>query len=113
MDKTIKTKSTKKDIRILDKTAVVGKNIRHNYVRMKNNTEHNQKNEHSPVDYAESNIENAVKTTLYKTCLLYTSIMNGLYYKNKNNRLKRRLLSGVFYLSCGGIYAVSYTHLYC
>ena len=67
MDKTIKTKSTKKDIRILDKTAVVGKNIRHNYVRMKNNTEHNQKNEHSPVDYAESNIENAVKTTLYKT----------------------------------------------
>ena len=67
MDKTIKTKSTKKDIRILDKTAVVGKNIRHNYVRMKNNTEHNQKNEHSPVDCAESNIENAVKTTLYKT----------------------------------------------
>lgn len=67
MDKTIKTKNTKKDIRILDKSAVVGKNIRHNYVRMKNNTEHNQKNEHSPVDYAESNIENAVKTTLYKT----------------------------------------------
>ncbi len=64
MDKMIKTKNTKKDIRILDKSVVVGKNVRHGYIRQKKNLESQNDNSDTPVKYAVNEVKDSGKDSI-------------------------------------------------
>lgn len=85
MDKTIKTKSTKKDIRILDKSAMVGKNIRHGYIRQKKNSEPQNDNSDTPVEYAINEVKKSSKTSINSTAN-YTKVQA----KNLKQNLKQK-----------------------
>ena len=57
----IKTKNTRKDIKIFDKASTVGDKMKDSYIRTKNNTENLADDGHnSPTEYAETTIRSAV-----------------------------------------------------
>ncbi len=85
MDKMIKTKNTKKDIRILDKSVMVGKNIRHGYIRQKKNLESQNDNSDTPVKYAVNEVKDSGKDSIGNlTC--YTRVQ----VKNLKRNLKQK-----------------------
>ena len=58
----IKTRNTKKDIKIFDKASTVGDKMKDSYIRTKNNAENLADDGHnSPTEYAENNIRSAVE----------------------------------------------------
>ena len=64
----IKTRTTKKDIKIFDKASTVGDKMKSTYVRTKNNAENLADDGHnSPTDYAENNIRSAVENVTKDT----------------------------------------------
>ena len=101
MDKTIKTRSTKKDIRLLDKSAVASQNIRRSYVRQKENSELQQNDSSdTPVEYAINKVKESGKTTINSTAN-YTKVQvknlnlnqKRKYTINKNESLKQPVKS--------------------
>lgn len=88
MDKTIKTKSAKKDIRLLDKSAVASQNIRHSYVRQKENSELQQNDSSdTPVEYAINKVKQSSKTTI-NSAANYTKVQAKNLKQNLSQKRK-------------------------
>ena len=80
----IKTRTTKKDIKIFDKASTVGDKMKSTYVRTKNNAENLADDGHnSPTDYAENNIRSAVENVTKDTARGVKNTTKSAYKKGR------------------------------
>ena len=80
----IKTRNTKKDIKIFDKASTVGDKMKSTYVRTKNNAENLADDGHnSPTDYAENNIRSAVENVTKDTARGVKNTTKSAYKKGR------------------------------
>ena len=80
----IKTKNTKKDIKIFDKASTVGDKMKDSYIRTKNNAENLADDGHnSPTDYAENNIRSAVEDVTKDTARGVKNTTKSAYKKGR------------------------------
>lgn len=80
----IKTKSTKKDIKIFDKASTVGDKMKNAYVRTKQNAENlSDDGSVSPTEYAENNIRNAVEDIAKDTARGTKNTVKSAYKKGR------------------------------
>ncbi len=80
----IKTRNTKKDIKIFDKASTVGDKMKNSYVRTKNNAENLADDGHnSPTDYAENNIRSAVEDVTKDTARGVKNTTKSAYKKGR------------------------------
>jgi len=80
----IKTKNTKKDIKIFDKASTVGDKMKDSYIRTKNNAENLADDGHnSPTEYAENNIRSAVEDVTKDTARGVKNTTKTAYKKGR------------------------------
>ena len=80
----IKTKNTKKDIKIFDKASTVGDKMKDSYIRTKNNAENLADDGHnSPTEYAENNIRSAVEDVTKDTARGVKNTTKSAYKKGR------------------------------
>lgn len=80
----IKTKNTKKDIKIFDKASTVGDKMKDSYIRTKNNAENLADDGHnSPTEYAENNIRSAVEDVTKDTVRGVKNTTKSAYKKGR------------------------------
>lgn len=80
----IKTKNTRKDIKIFDKASTVGDKMKDSYIRTKNNTENLADDGHnSPTEYAENNIRSAVEDVTKDTARGVKNTTKSAYKKGR------------------------------
>lgn len=80
----IKTKNTKKDIKIFDKASTVGDKMKDSYIRTKNNAENLADDGHnSSTEYAENNIRSAVEDVTKDTARGVKNITKSAYKKGR------------------------------
>ncbi len=80
----IKTRNTKKGIKVFDKASTVGNKVKESYIRTKNNAENlTDDNYNSPTEYAENNIRSAVEDVTKDTVRGVKSTTNSVYQKGR------------------------------
>ena len=80
----IKTKNTRKDIKIFDKASTVGDKMKDSYIRTKNNAENLADDGHnSPTEYAENNIRSAVEDVTKDTARGVKNTTKTAYKKGR------------------------------
>lgn len=80
----IKTRNTKKDIKIFDKASTVGDKMKDTYIRTKNNAENLADDGHnSPTEYAENNIRSAVEDVTKDTARGVKNTTKSAYKKGR------------------------------
>ena len=80
----IKTRNTKKDIKIFDKASTVGDKMKDSYIRTKNNAENLADDGHnSPTEYAENNIRSAVEDVTKDTARGVKNTTKSAYKKGR------------------------------
>ena len=80
----IKTRNTKKDIKIFDKASTVGDKMKDSYIRTKNNAENLADDGHnSPTEYAENNIRSAVENVTKDTARGVKNTTKSAYKKGR------------------------------
>lgn len=80
----IKTKNTKKDIKIFDKASTVGDKMKDSYIRTKNNADNLADDGHnSPTEYAENNIRSAVEDVTKDTARGVKNTTKSAYKKGR------------------------------
>ena len=80
----IKTRNTKKDIKIFDKASTVGDKMKNSYIRTKNNAENLADDGHnSPTEYAENNIRSAVEDVTKDTARGVKNTTKSAYKKGR------------------------------
>lgn len=81
----IKTRNTKKDIKIFDKASTVGDKMKDSYIRTKNNAENLADDGHnSPTEYAENNIRSAVEDVTKDTARGVKNTTKSAYKKGRD-----------------------------
>lgn len=80
----IKTRNTKKDIKIFDKASTVGDKMKDSFIRTKNNAENLADDGHnSPTEYAENNIRSAVEDVTEDTARGVKNTTKSAYKKGR------------------------------
>ena len=80
----IKTRNTKKDIKIFEKASTVGDKMKDSYIRTKNNAENLADDGHnSPTEYAENNIRSAVEDVTKDTARGVKNTTKSAYKKGR------------------------------
>ena len=80
----IKTRNTKKDIKIFDKASTVGDKMKDSFIRTKNNAENLADDGHnSPTEYAENNIRSAVENATKDTARGVKNTTKSAYKKGR------------------------------